>query len=229
MTQIIAEAGSTHDGEKKKALELIEIARECGADAIKFQLLTQKELKGTGNVELNWDWFPDLIDWGNKHDIEVFASVFDVDGAKWLKHCKCKSIKFAYSRHILFNGLEKNAIDWGVNFSDFEKIYLSTDIMSGLRQNAVNLYCIPLYPIPYIIDFENIFPLFDGFSSHCLGIKQDVLAIDMGAKYVEKHFQGPWNSNTPDAKFAIRPEELRDLCKYAHDEEVRHMFIEEDD
>ena len=34
---IIAEAGVNHNGEKTKALELIEAAAQSGADAVKFQ------------------------------------------------------------------------------------------------------------------------------------------------------------------------------------------------
>ena len=37
---IIAEAGLNHDGEIKKAMELIEAAKAAGADAIKFQTFT---------------------------------------------------------------------------------------------------------------------------------------------------------------------------------------------
>ena len=211
MTKIIAEAGSTHDGEKKKALELIEIAADCGADAIKFQLLTQKELKGTGNVELLWKWMPDLIEWGDRHNIEVFASVFNEDGIKWLTHCGCKSIKFAYSQQELYYGPMR---------MKFDNTYISCDVMNRqINADHIHLYCIPEYPVPYMVDFENIFPQFDGFSSHCLGIRQDMKAIDMGAQYIEKHFQGSWHSPCPDAKFSIRPEELRELCDYAHEEQ----------
>ncbi len=34
---IIAEAGINHNGEIKKALEMVSIAKKAGADAIKFQ------------------------------------------------------------------------------------------------------------------------------------------------------------------------------------------------
>jgi len=218
MTKIIAECGSCHDGEKKKALELIEIAKECGADAVKFQLLTDVEVK-RGNIELNWSWFPDLMTHGDRLGIEVFASVFNIDGIKWLKKCGCKSIKFSYGRQqeAYLERVDPNS------YNSFDNIYVSTDVMGETLIHCINLYCIPLYPVPYIVDFENIFPKFDGFSSHTLGIQQDMKAIDMGAKYIEKHFQGSWNSQCPDAKFAIYAEELKDLCNYAHDEAIDHL------
>ena len=41
---IIAEAGVNHNGEINKALELVDVAAECGADIIKFQTFKAKDL-----------------------------------------------------------------------------------------------------------------------------------------------------------------------------------------
>ena len=40
---IIAEAGVNHNGSLNKAFELVKIAKQCGADAIKFQLFDMME------------------------------------------------------------------------------------------------------------------------------------------------------------------------------------------
>jgi len=44
---IIAEAGVNHNGELKKAKELIDKAQEAGADYVKFQ---------TFKLKANWKW-----------------------------------------------------------------------------------------------------------------------------------------------------------------------------
>ena len=38
---VIAEAGVNHNGEYTKAIELIDIAADCGADFVKFQTLVK--------------------------------------------------------------------------------------------------------------------------------------------------------------------------------------------
>ena len=41
---VIAEAGVNHDGDLGLALELVEVATECGADAVKFQSFSAEKL-----------------------------------------------------------------------------------------------------------------------------------------------------------------------------------------
>jgi sialic acid synthase SpsE len=202
--KIIGDPGSCHLGSFDKASELVRIGANAGLDAVKFQLLTSNETKN-GNIGMNWDWLPELIVLGDRLGVEVFASVFDNSGIDWVRKCGCKSIKFAHSqylKYLQFNVLEKH----------FENQYVSCDTSNDrIIENAVKLYCIPEYPVRYIIDFEGIFPRFDGFSSHCLGIEQDLKAMIMGAKYLEKHFQGDWESDCPDGAFALRQKDLTRL------------------
>jgi sialic acid synthase SpsE len=53
-TFIIAEIGTSHQGDLKKAYELVDAAREAGADCVKFQLVFADEIihPGTGLVDL---------------------------------------------------------------------------------------------------------------------------------------------------------------------------------
>ena len=43
-TLIIAEAGVNHNGEIKKAIQLVDAAKNCGADVIKFQTYISNEI-----------------------------------------------------------------------------------------------------------------------------------------------------------------------------------------
>lgn len=213
--KIIGDPGSCHLGNLTKAKELIRIGKEAGLDAVKFQLLTDKE-SINGNIKLPWEWMPELIDYGKGLNIEVFASVFGQAGADWMCDCGVESIKYSYS--------QRNNADLP---GPFKTVYISRDVMDpGLKgPNVVNLFCIPEYPVRYLIDWEGIFPLFDGFSSHTLGIAQDLAAVRAGATVLEKHFQAPWDSPCPDGRFALRPEALAELCRKAREiaDPYKHM------
>ena len=199
---LIVDPGSCHDGDLNKAKELVKIAYECGASACKFQLIGDKEIE-RGNVLLPWEWMTELTETA---DIEVFASVFSGSGADWLVGLGCQSIKFAHCEQMLYQEQ--------CNHLPFENIYLSSGVLNCQPKECINLFCIPEYPVLYDVNFDNIFPRFDGFSSHCMGIEQDKKAIDMGAKYIEKHIKGTWDSPCLDAKFAINPQQLEELVKY---------------
>lgn len=221
MTRVCLDPGSTHDGDLHKAMRLIEIAAATGSDAIKFQLLSPAECKG-GNISISWEWFPELIAHGNTKGIEVFASVFDRSGWDYVIQCGCKSVKLSYSQaHKLNERPHKKPL---------ETIYISRDVMSpdpawdpmahahwriGSKAplNLVQLFCIAQYPVPFVVDFEGLFPRFDGFSSHCLGIQQEIRAADAGAKVLEFHMKGDWESPTPDGKFAKSPAMVEKICK----------------
>jgi len=212
MIKMIGDPGSCHMGNLHKAYDLIRAANDCGLDAVKFQLLTSKQCTG-GNINLDWTYLPTLMDLGAKIGIEVFASVFDYTGAAWLKQCGAKSIKFSYSKSDLLNeNLIKNIA------LSFDHVYVSHDTMTPkiLLEKYISLYCIAEYPVKYLIDFEGLFPRFDGFSSHTLGIKQDIVAINAGAKIIEKHFTLDDDYiQCPDHNFALRPAQLKQLCDYA--------------
>ena len=112
---IIAEAGVNHNGEIKKAYELIEKASYAGADVIKFQtfeadkLLTDSAKKADyqvvntskeesqhemiKNLELSKEDHYKLIEHCKKFDIEFFSSAFDLDSLGFLQELNLSRFK----------------------------------------------------------------------------------------------------------------------------------------
>ena len=99
---VIAEAGCNHNGKLKLAMELIESAKECGCNAIKFQAFKTENLvsrnaakaryqKGRScgssqfemlkSLELSIKEHRRIIEYAKKIGIPLFYSVFDVDSA----------------------------------------------------------------------------------------------------------------------------------------------------
>src|SRR5688572_10620787 len=82
---IIAEAGSNFNQSLDTAFKLIDVAADCGADAVKFQLFQAGELYPVGSemynlfkaVELNPDWTEKLVAQARARKIQFLASAFD--------------------------------------------------------------------------------------------------------------------------------------------------------
>lgn len=224
--KIIADPGSTHLGEFNRAMATTRAIADAGAWAVKWQLWEDADLPANnGNIALPPEWFGGLVEYGRSLNLMVFASVWSMKGAQNLFNNACRGIKFSYSvannpasamDKILTCGETVNHIflscDQG-NVDRFRAIYPNNDYMPT---HTHLLYCIPQYPVPFIVDFEGLFPRFDGFSSHCNGIMQDIEAIRQGASFIEKHVQLDNKSCTvPDGAFAINPQQLERLCSAA--------------
>jgi len=195
-------------GSLERAKEHIRIGKECGLDAVKFQLLEDEQC-GNGNIELEWDLFPELKAYGNELNVPVFASAFSDSGIQMLYEYGFKWLKLAHS-------MRKR---WYYESDAWDKLFISWDYLDEIpyQKNIVNLFCIPEYPVLYDIPFEtfqHIFKRFDGFSSHCLGTNQEVKAIGAGAKYLEVHFMID-ESDCPDGKFAKTPDMIEALAVYS--------------
>ena len=92
-TFIIAEAGNNHEGNFNIAKKLILKAKQCGADAVKFQtfipeyfvLKSNKErYKQLKNFQLSFSQFKKLSDYSKKVGIVFFSTPFDIESAKFL-------------------------------------------------------------------------------------------------------------------------------------------------
>lgn len=106
-TIIIAEAGVNHNGELEKAIALIDIAADAGADFVKFQtfkaekLVTpsaqkaeyqKQNLKDTDGsqlamlkrLEIGEDWYPILLEQCKQKGISFLSTGFDIDSIDFL-------------------------------------------------------------------------------------------------------------------------------------------------
>ncbi len=90
---IIAEIGSNwrksedQDENLKIALEQISKAKECGANAVKFQLFTHKEMYGIDGDDkyaLPWDWIPNLSAHANELGLDFGCTAFSTHGYSYI-------------------------------------------------------------------------------------------------------------------------------------------------
>lgn len=111
---IIAEAGVNHNGDAERALAMVDVAREAGADAIKFQTFStdkvigptaekaeyQKRETGEGSqrdmvrpLEMSDDLHRRLADRCREQGIEFMSTPFDEEAADFLLDLGMKRIK----------------------------------------------------------------------------------------------------------------------------------------
>src|SRR5258705_7571780 len=114
-TYVIAEAGATHNRELGIARELIDVAAEAGADAIKFQTYSGKSLyssKAPGfeylapisekspselleEIALPREWQVELRDHAADRGIDFFSSPFDEEAVAELDALDVPALKIA--------------------------------------------------------------------------------------------------------------------------------------
>ncbi len=110
---IIAEAGVNHDGKVEKARQLIDIAAEARADAVKFQLFNPKEIVSQGaplagyqersgeesqyqmlqRLALPRNGYRDLKAYAEALGLDFITTPFDADSARFLASLGVKAMK----------------------------------------------------------------------------------------------------------------------------------------
>jgi sialic acid synthase SpsE len=232
---IIAEAGTTHEGNLATALRMVDIAKDAGADSVKFQLIDPPELYLThlrengalvenGVVAIRESQRLSASQWGEvwahgkARGLPVSASVFDLGTLKLLDGFAPDYIKLA-STDVTNDALIEASIATG------RKVLLSTG-MSGLGEiehavevldragarDVVLLHCVSLYPCPveranmrFIETLRSAFGYPVGFSDHTETSVAAITAIALGATWIEKHITYDRTAKGFDHAYAMEP------------------------
>ena len=242
---IIAEAGINHDGEFEKAIELVDLAIDSGASAIKFQThITDKEMIPTdmkpGNIseESLWDIIDrcvldneqerSLFDYAKEKGILFFSTPFSREGADRLNELGVELYKIGSGEcnnlpllnHVA-NFKKPMILSTGMN--DISSIKDSVETILSHGVPLALLHCTSIYPAPpetmrlgAIAHLKEEFPDLEiGLSDHSLGISIALGSVAVGANIVEKHFTKSREWPGPDNPFSIEPKELKNLVDWS--------------
>ena len=248
-TFIIAEAGANHNRDFKQALSLIDVAKESGADAVKFQTYSSETLyaKNSPNfagykninqlikdIELPREWQKDLKQYCDESNIEFMSTPFDENAVDELVNLGVKRLKIAgfESTDLRFVDMVCQAklpiivsLGIGANFSIIPRIM---EIGAKYGVNDITfLHCNNAYPTPpEDINLDTIKSLAldtrykTGLSDHTLSPLTPALAVSAGATVIEKHFTLSKKLTGPDHPFAVEPHELKQMVEYIRYAEI---------
>lgn len=213
---VIAEIGQNHCGDMVLARRLICLAKDNGADLVKFQLYDSEKLYGEKqSTELSKDDAFMLFEYGKRTGIEVFFSVFDRERIGW-----CEEIKV--SRYKIACGEAGNKFLTNDVLRTHTPVILSSEFRRGKDSRILVLYCIPKYPATLAdlkfnqVDFTKDF---QGYSDHTIGLNASYVALARGAATIEKHFAVNHKTGV-DGPWSMTPPELQKLRKFADDLEL---------
>lgn len=223
---LIAEVGQNHNGDIKVAKKMIRIAKDCGADMVKFQLYDVDSIfskdfqwyKEAKEAQLNFKDTKDLKKECDEAGVEFSASVFDLERLGWVLDLGVRLIKIA-SRSVYNKELIDAASASGKDLIVSLGMYKEKEFPRINTKGKVDfLYCVAKYPTaPEDIDFSKVdFKKYSGFSDHTVGTHASLAAIAQGARIIEKHFTLDKNMHGPDHKGSMDPEELKYLADFWH-------------
>tara|TARA_B100000963_G_scaffold243985_1_gene213674 strand:- start:9345 stop:10328 length:984 start_codon:yes stop_codon:yes gene_type:complete len=235
--KIIAEAGLNHNGDFKKLIKLIDIAKSVDADYVKFQLFTtenfinqkfnhkkinyKKLYQRFKSLEFSLEKWKKAIKHADSIGIKIFFSVFDKESCDILKKLKISLIKIPSGEINNYDLLKK------INKSG-KKVILSTgmsnlfEIQKALKHlnkcKVILMHCVSEYPtlkpnLNNIKLLQKKFKLEVGYSDHTPDVITPALSVIAGASYVEKHFTYNKKQKLGDHKFSLNPGELRIMMK----------------
>ncbi len=169
---IIAEIGHNHQGNTKRAKDLILAAKNAGASAVKFQKRNNKTLftkkfydspyenpnsfaKTYGNhrdyLELSKNQFKELINFSKKIKIDLFATPFDIESVKFLEsvNVKCYKIASADLKNTILQreiAKTKKPIFLSTGGGTLKDVKRAVKNIMSINKNLAILHCTASYP-----------------------------------------------------------------------------------
>ena len=219
MVFIVAEIGINHNGDVELAKKMIDVAKNVGCDAVKFQKRTVEKVYSKEVLDSPRDspWGKTTreqklgIEFGQKeydeidrycflHDMEWYASAWDVDSQKFLRQYNLKHNKIASAMLTDYKLLETVAEEKKLTFistgmSTMDEVRKAVEIFKKYDCPFELMHCNSAYPMDIseanllcIPALKKEFNCNVGYSGHeVAGYLVCVSAVLLGATSIERH------------------------------------------
>ncbi len=227
---VIAEGEINHNGNLETALQMVDSAKESGADAIKLQFIVADEIATPDSpyyaifkgVELSKDDFTKILERARKNGIDCFLTVPSVKTLQPVLELKPSLIKIGSTNLTnlpLLEAIGRAGVpvlfSTGIGrLGEIEEALtalnsppLPTAIMHCTVQYPAKIDQLNLRAIPLMAAAFPDHPI--GYSDHTLGIVASVSAVTLGARIIEKHFTLDRTQKGPDHGFSTEPKDFK--------------------
>lgn len=238
---IIAEMNSSHNGNLETAMKMVDAAKECGCDCVKFQSWSAESLYSkqyykqnpiseriVKKFSLDEAQLKKLVEYCEEKQIDFSSTPYSnaevdflVDIAKvpFVKIASMEINNTAFLRYIA----EKNVpMILSTGMSSEKEIERAVRVIeeTGNQQLCI-LHCVSVYPASSdIINLNNIkmlqnkFPEYPiGYSDHTIGFEVAAASVALGAAIIEKHFTLDRSKMGMDNNMATEPEVMKLLVE----------------
>jgi sialic acid synthase SpsE len=232
---LIAEIGSNHDGDFDTALRLMDVAREAGADAVKFQSFLADELVTPDSpdhgllkrLEVPRQWYPRLKEAAAERGLIFFSTATNSVTLGWMREIGAELYKIASPNLTHLPLIRETAaigrpVVMSTGMADMDEIDEAVRAFTGAGNEALCLlHCVSQYPAPpeainlrVLRSLQARYPYPVGYSDHTMDIVTPVAAVALGAAAIEKHLTLDRGQAGPDHHYALEPEDFIEMCRH---------------
>ena len=240
---VIAEIGNNHNGSFERAIRMVDLAVEMGADCAKFQLRQLDEVYrkrtlrkdgedlGTEYVldllrrfELSVEQHRQLADYCAGRGILYLCTPWDKRSVDVLEGMAVPAYKVASADLTNLPLLDKlcstgKPLILSTGMSSREEVQITVNFLNQRKANFVLLHCNSTYPAPlHDIQLKWMEQLrgihpLVGYSGHERGTAVTLAAVALGGCLVERHFTLDRSMEGPDHAASLEHEEFKRLIE----------------
>ena len=236
---IVAELNSSHNGKVDVAREMIDAAKGCGCDAVKFQSWSAESLycrdyydqntiskRMVSSFSLKPAELLELSEYCNSIGIDFSSTPYSNEEVDFLiNQCNAPFVKVAsmdinnipYLRYIAKTNIP---IILSTGMATAEEIEIAVETIENAgNDNICILHCVSLYPVEaQFVNLNNMVMLKEkfpdyavGYSDHTTGSEVACAAVGLGAALIEKHFTLDNKKIGWDNQMATEPVDMKEL------------------